>query len=125
MTGAEQPGPHDRREADRAGTDHGDDVAGLHVAVEDADFVAGGKDVGEHQDLLVVDAVGDRIRGGVGEGDTDVLGLGAVDLVTEDPTATAEALAVTSVPAVAAGATRGDARNEHPITDTHVHPDAD
>ena len=50
---AEQPGAHDRRQADRAGADDGDDVAGLDVAVEHADLVAGRQDVGEHQHLLV------------------------------------------------------------------------
>ena len=40
-------------EADRAGADDGDDVAGLDLPVEHADLVAGGQDVGEHQQLLV------------------------------------------------------------------------
>ena len=46
---AVEPGAHDGRQADRAGADDGDDVAGLDVAVEHADLVAGGQDVGEHQ----------------------------------------------------------------------------
>ena len=118
--GAEQPGAHDRREPDRAGADDGDDVAGSDLSVEDADLVAGREDVGEHEDLLVVDTGRDRIRRGVGEGHADVLGLGAVDLVTEDPAAAAEALAVAALPAVAAGPACGDARDEHAVADLDV-----
>ena len=61
-----------------------------------------------------------RVGRGVGERDTDVLGLGAVDLVTEDPAAAAEALAVAALAAEAAGAARGDARHEHLVADLHV-----
>ena len=114
---AEQPGAHDRRQADRAGADDGDDVAGLDRAVEHADLVAGGQDVGEHQQLLVGDAGGRRVGRGVGERHPDVLGLGAVDLVAEDPAAAAEALAVAALAAEAARAARGDARHEHPVAD--------
>ena len=79
---------------------------GLHRAVEDADLVAGGQDVGQHQDLLVGDAGRHRVGRRVGERDPDVLGLGAVDLVAEDPAAAAEALAVAALPAEAARAAR-------------------
>ena len=54
---------------------------GLHLAVEHADLVAGGEDVGEHQDLLVGHADGAGVGGGVDEGHADQLGLGAVDRV--------------------------------------------
>ena len=124
--GAEEPGAHDGGEADRAGADDGDDVAGLHGAVEHADLVAGRQDVGEHQDLLVGDAGGHRVGRGVGERDPHVLGLGAVDRVAEDPAAAAEALAVAALPAEAAGAAGGDARDEHPVADLDVlHAGAD
>ena len=94
VTGAEQPGAHDRGQADRPGPDHGDHVAGLHVTVEDADLVPGGEDVGEHEHLLVGHTVGDTVGRRVGERHPHVLRLGAVDLVAEDPAAAAEALAV-------------------------------
>ena len=48
---------------------------------------------------------------------THVLGLGAVDLVAEDPPAATQALAVPSLAAEAACAARGDARDEHPVAD--------
>ena len=94
---AVQPGAHDHRQPDRAGTDHGDDITGLDVAVEHADLVAGRQDVGQHQQLLVADPVGLQVGRRVGERHPHVLGLGAVDLVAEDPAATAEALAVTAL----------------------------
>ena len=103
---AEQPGAHDGGEPDRAGADDGDDIAGLHLAVEDADLVAGGQDVGQHQDLLVGHAGGHRVGRRVGERDAHVLGLRAVDLVAEDPAAATEALAVAALPAEAARAAR-------------------
>jgi hypothetical protein len=106
---AEEPGAHRRRQADGSGADDGDHVARFHPAVQDADLVAGGEDVGQHEDLLVGQAVRDEVGGGVGEGDADELGLGAVDLVTEDPAAPAEALAVGPLAAVTAGAARGAA----------------
>ena len=62
-----------------SGADDGDDVAGLDHAVEHADLVAGRQDVGEHQNVLVGDAGGHRVRRRVGERDPHVLGLGAVD----------------------------------------------
>ena len=48
-------------------------------------------------------------------GSRAILGLHAVDLVAEDPAATAEALAVAADAAVAAGAARGDAGGEHAV----------
>ena len=47
---AVQPRAHHRRETDRAGADDGDDIARTDLAVEDANFVSGREDVGEHQD---------------------------------------------------------------------------
>ena len=117
VTRAEQPSAHDGGEPDRTRADDGHDIAGLHGAVEDADLVAGRQDVGQHQDLLVGHAGRHRVGGRVGERHAHVLGLGAVDLVAEDPPAAAEALAVSSVPAEAARTARRDARDEHPVAD--------
>ena len=57
------------------------------------------------------------MRGRVGEGHPDILGLGAVDEVAEDPAATTEALAVATLAAEPAGAARRDARDEDPVPD--------
>ena len=72
------------------------------------------------------DAVGDGVGGGVGEGHPHEFGLGAVDHVAENPSATAEALAVAALAAVAARAARRDARHEHAVADCDVlHAGAD
>ena len=72
------------------------------------------------------DPVGHGVGRGVGERDPDVLGLGAVDLVAEDPAAAAEALAVAAFAAVAARPAGGDAGHEDPVADGDVlHPGAD
>ena len=124
--GAEEPGAHDGGQPDRPGAHDRDDVARAHVPVEDADLVAGGQDVGEHQQLLVGHAVGSEVGGGVGERHPDLLGLRAVDQVAEDPAAAAEALAVAALPAEAAGAAGGDAGHEHAVADLAVlHAGAD
>ena len=126
VAGAEQPGAHDRRQTDRPGSHDGDDVAGLDRAVEDADLVAGGEDVGEHEDLLVAGAGGHRVGGVVGERHPDVLGLGAVDRVAEDPAAAAEALAVAAFAAEPAGPAGAHAGHEDPVADLHrLDPGAD
>ena len=123
---AEQPSAHDGGEADGARAHDGDDVARLHMAVEHADLVAGGEDVGEHQDLFVGHAGGDRIRGVVGERHPHELGLRAVDEVAEDPATAADALPVAGFAAEAARAARRDARHEHAIARLHVlHRSAD
>src|SRR5205085_1565774 len=104
----------------RAGTDDGDDIAWADLAVEDADLVAGGQDVGEHQQFLVADAGRYGVGGVVGERDADVLGLGAVDGVAEDPAAAADALAVAGLAAEPAPSARAHAGHQHPIADLHV-----
>ena len=67
-------------------------LARSDTPVECTDLVAGGEDVGEHQQLFVRHPGRGLVGGGVGEGHPYVLGLRAVDLVTEDPAATAQAL---------------------------------
>ena len=109
---AEEAGAHDRGEADRTGTDDGDDVARLDAAVEHTHFVPCRQDVGEHQQLLVRHPIGSRVRRRVGERYADEFGLRAVDLVTEYPTAAADALAVATLPAEPARAACGDTRDE-------------
>ena len=114
---AEQPGAHDRGQPDRTGADDRHDVARLHGAVEDADLVAGRQDVGQHQDLLVGHAGRHRVGRRVGERHAHVLGLGAVDLVAEDPPAAAEALAVAPSRQKRHAPHDGDARDEHAVAD--------
>ena len=111
VAGAVQPRAGDRGQADRAGADDGDDIAGTHAAGQHADLVAGRQDVGQHESFLVAHPVGDPERGGVGVRHPDVLGLRAVDLVAEDPAAALQALPVArlaAVPAASAGADAGD-----------------
>src|SRR5580700_6584096 len=129
---AEQLRAGDRGQADRARADYGDEITRADVAVEHADLVAGGEDIGQHEGLLVAEAAGYAVGGGVGERDADVLGLGAIDLVAEDPAAGAQALPVAAFaaePAGPAGADAGDQRavtarqRVHAVTDLDDRPD--
>jgi hypothetical protein len=52
-----------------------------------------------------------------GEGNSDVLGLRAVDPVTEDPSPTPETLSVLAGPTESAGAAGRDAGDEDPVAD--------
>ena len=106
---------HHGGQPDRAGADDHDRVARADLAVEDADLVAGRQDVGEQHRGLVADAWGSWWSGQVGERNAGVLGLDAVDRVTEDPAAAAQALAVVALAAEAAGAAAGDARDQHAV----------
>ena len=108
---------HDRRQADGADPDNGNDVPGRHPPVEHADLVTSWKDVGDHQNLLVGHSLGHRVGRGVGEGHAHVLGLRAVYEVAENPTAAREALAVTALTAKSARAARGNARHKHAIAE--------
>src|SRR6266699_971502 len=109
-------GAGDRGQADRAGPDDRDDVARADAPGQDPDLVAGRQDVGQHEDLLVAHAVGNPVRGGVGERHADVVGLSAVDRVAEDPAPAAQALPVTSFAAEPAGPAGADAGDQHPVT---------
>jgi hypothetical protein len=70
-----------------------DEVTRAEVPVEDADVVAGRQHVGGHQQLLVRHAGRDEVCGRVRKRHSYVFGLGAIDLVAEDPSSPAEALA--------------------------------
>ncbi len=94
-------------------------VAGLDLAVEDADLVTRGQDVGEVEDLFVGEALRDRVRGGVGERHARVLGLNAVDGVPEDPSSASQALPELPETAEPAASARGDARQEHTVSWPH------
>ena len=76
-----------RGEPDRSGADDRHGAARLNLAVEHAAFEAGRQDVAQHHQRLFVGAVGNGIEAGVGMGNADELGLGAVDLVAENPAA--------------------------------------
>ena len=62
---------------------------------------------------------GHRVQRGVGVGDADRLGLGAVDQVAEDPADAADGLAVRGHAALAvlAAPALGDGRDEHAVAD--------
>jgi hypothetical protein len=115
MRRAVQPAAHDRRQTDGAGADYCYDVARLDVSIQDADLVASGQDIGHHEQRLVADPGWGRIGRGVGEGNPDIFSLGPVDLVSENPSAPAQALPVSGLAAVAAGTTRTDARHQDPV----------
>ena len=116
-TGREQERGQDGSEPDRAGTDDGDRVAGLEVAVEHPNLEARRQDVGQEQHLLVGEGGRNLVDGGVGERDPRVLRLHTVDQVAEDPTAATGAQAVAGCLALLAAAARGDARREHTVAD--------
>ena len=60
-------------------------------------------------------AVGDPVGGGVGVRDADVLGLGAVDAVAEDPAAAFGALPVAPLAAEPAASAAADAGDQDPV----------
>ena len=118
--GAEQLRTGDRRQPDGSSTDHDDDVARADPAVEDADLVRGGQDVREHQQLVVADTRRHGIGRAVRERDPDQLSLGAVDLVSEDPATTTEALSRVTLAAVAAGAAGRHAGHQDAVAEADV-----
>src|SRR6185437_3830296 len=91
------------------------DVARTHAAGQHADLVASRQDVGQHEGLLVAHALGNPERGVVRVRDPDELGLGAVDLVAEDPAAELGALPVARLTAVPAAPAPADAGNQDTI----------
>ena len=70
---------------------------------------------GQEQHLFVAQALGDLVDRVIGEGDARVLSLHAVDGVAEDPPATAEALAVAALLAVATTPASAHARQQHAV----------
>jgi hypothetical protein len=90
-------------------------VAGPHASRQHADLVAGRKDVGQHEDLLVGHAFGDPVGRGAGVRDADVAGLGAVEPAAEDPAASSRALPVAALAAELAGSAAADAGDEYPV----------
>lgn len=97
-----------RRQADRPAADYGDRPARLHLAIQHATLEAGWKNIAEHDEGLFVSASRDRVEAGVGMRNADVLGLGPVDGVTENPSA-GRAVGVHCATAVVAFAARRDA----------------
>jgi hypothetical protein len=106
---------HDRREPDRTGTNDGNRVARVDLAVEDPHFVGRGQDVREEQNLLVGQPIRNLVDRRVGERHPCVLGLQTVDQVPEDPSAATCAEPVMALLAEAAAAARRDARDEDTI----------
>ena len=88
---------------------------GSDPAVQHPDLVPGRGDVGEHQDRFVSNFIRNGVRRRVGERDPNVLGLGSVDEVTEDPSTSAGAEPVPSLAARWAPPARGDAGDEHTV----------
>ena len=93
-TGTVQPRREYGGQPDRAGTDDGDDISGPDHSIQHAHLVGGWQDVGQHDHLLVGHPIRHFMSGVVGEGNPDILGLGTVDQMTENPAAAPEALPV-------------------------------
>ena len=70
---------HQGCEPDRASSDHGDGIAGLHLAVEDAALEAGRQDVAQHDQRVLVSAGRHAVEAAVRMRNANILGLRAVD----------------------------------------------
>jgi hypothetical protein len=99
------------READGSGAHDRHDVSRLHPPVEDPAFESGGEDVAEHGVRLGVRPGRERVEARVGVRNADVLGLGPVDEVSEDPAAV-RAVRVHPLPAGPALPAGGDAGDD-------------
>ena len=103
---AVEPRGHDRGEADRAGADDGDDVAGLDRPLR----TPISKPVGRMSESITAASSltpsGSLCREFSANGHAHVLGLGAVDEVAEDPADARGALVVEAVRGQAAGGSR-------------------
>src|SRR6185295_3136505 len=86
-----------------------------HGAGQHADLVASRQDVGQHEGFFVAHAVGNVEHRVVRVQHADELGLGAVDLVAENPAAALQALPVARLAAVLAGSARADAGDEDTV----------
>src|SRR5699024_2945007 len=96
-----------------------------HPAVAHADLKAGGQDVGEHETGLIADTFGKLVQRGVRKRYPDVLRLGAVDQVTQDPSDTTVSLLIETVggqPLVPVGTDPAsiDAGDDDTVTDVEV-----
>src|SRR5665213_1155317 len=94
-----------RGQADRPGADDRDRRAGRDLAIENPAFEAGRQDVTQHHQRFFVRAGWNWIEAGIGVGRADVLRLGSVDLVAEDPAAR-RTMGIHAAPAVVALAAR-------------------
>src|SRR3984957_6279195 len=117
VTRAVQASAHDRGKADRTRSDDCDHVPRPYLAVEDAYLITGRQDVGQHEDVLVGRSLWYWVGRGVGERHPDVLGLGAVDHVTEDPAPPAGHLPRTALAAEPDTPADRHARYENAIAD--------
>ena len=108
----------DRGQAHRSRADDHHDISRLDPAVLDPHLVAGRQDVGQEDHPLVGDALGHLVHARLRERNPRVLGLGAVDQVTEYPSDAAGGLAVTRHRPLAIGAAPAgcDRRHQHPVT---------
>jgi hypothetical protein len=120
VTGAEQKGPGNGREADGSGADDGHDVARRDAAVEDTHLVGRRQDVGQHEELVVGDPGRHRVGRRVDKRHAHLLGLGPVDVVAEDPASSFETLPEAVLAAEAASSTGRDARDQHPVARLEV-----
>src|SRR5206468_3509630 len=120
VRGAVEPRAHDGRQPDGPSTDYGDDIPGRHLPVEHADLVTGRQDVGQHEQGLVTDAGGRRIRRCIRKRHAHILRLRAVDQVAEDPATAAETLTVVALATESTRAAGGDAGHQHLVANAYV-----
>jgi hypothetical protein len=104
LRGQESRKPNGPRAHDRHGR------TGSDLSIEDAAFKTGRQDVAQHHQSLLVGTRRDRVEARIGVGDADILGLGAVDLIAENPAASG-AVGVHAAPAILAFAAGRNAGN--------------
>ena len=87
---------------------------GCNFAVKHAAFESGRQNIAQHDKGFFVRICRNVVKAGIGKRNADIFGLGAIDLVAENPTAV-DAMRVHSASAIVAFSARGDAGNDHAI----------
>ena len=101
--------------ADGASADNGDADSGvLHLAVEDTAFKPGRQDVAQQHQRFLVYTLRQEMQAGVGMGNADILGLGPVNGIAQNPTA-AGAMRIHAATTIVAFSAGRNAGNQHMI----------
>ncbi|RYP46687.1 hypothetical protein DL770_011324 [Monosporascus sp. CRB-9-2] len=104
-----------RGQPDGACADNRHAIARLNAAIEHTAFEPGRKDVRQHDQRLFIDARRQFVEAGLRMRNADVLGLHAVDAMSQDPAARF-AMRVHATPAIRTFSARRNARDQHVIT---------
>ena len=102
-------------EPDRARADDCNRGSRRDLAVQHTAFKASRQDIAQHHQRLFVRTFWNRIKAGVGVRDTDIFGLGAVNLVAKNPTAS-RTMRVHAPTAVFAFAARRDTGDQYSVS---------